>query len=113
VIEIQQPVNGTALSSSSFQTLPSGWSLIAVGDNKSPGQFNLALSAIAPASGLIPTNLTTLWAWNAAQVNWYFYAPSLEAQGGTALADYITVKGYLGFGTKVLDPSTGFWVNKP
>jgi hypothetical protein len=97
--------NGTALSSSSFQTLPSGWSLIAVGDNKSPSQFNALVGAATP--------LTTLWAWNAAQVNWYFYAPSLEAQGGTALADYIAAKGYLGFGTKVLDPSTGFWVNKP
>ena len=27
--------------------------------------------------------------------------------------DHITAKGYLGFGTKILDPSTGFWVNKP
>jgi hypothetical protein len=97
--------NGTALSSSSFQTLPSGWSLIAVGDNKSPSQFNALVGATTP--------LTTLWAWNAAQMNWYFYAPSLEAQGGTALADYIAAKSYLGFGTKILDPSTGFWVNKP
>jgi hypothetical protein len=96
---------GTAITSTSFQAMAPGWNLIAIGDNKTPSQFNALVGAAAP--------LTTLWAWNAAQMNWYFYAPSLEAQGGTALADYITVKGYLGFGTKVLDPSTGFWVNKP
>jgi len=96
---------GTAITSTSFQAMAPGWNLIAIGDNKTPSQFNALVGAATP--------LTTLWAWDAAQTNWYFYAPSLEANGGTALTDYITGKGYLGFGTKVLDPSTGFWVNRP
>lgn len=95
--------DGTPVTSASFQSMASGWNLIAIGDGKTPREFN---SAIAP-------NLTTLWAWDAAKANWYFYAPSLDAQGGTFLADYITNKGYLDFGTKVLDPVTGFWANKP
>jgi len=64
-----------------------------------------------PAAGEIPINLTTLWTWDAALANWYFYAPSLDKSGG--LAAYITSKNYLDFGTRVLDPTTGFWVNKP
>jgi len=94
---------GTAISSSSFQSLASGWNLIAIGDNMTPAQFN------ALVGGAVP--LTTVWAWDAAQTNWYFYAPSLDQSGG--LANYISSKGYLGFGTKALDSTTGFWVNKP
>ena len=52
-----------------------------------------------------------MWAWDAGQTNWYFYAPSLEKSGG--LSSYITSKSYLDFGTKALSPTTGFWVNKP
>lgn len=45
----------------------------------------------------------------------HFYAPSLEAQGGTALADYIFSKDYLEFtaANKTLGPGVGFWANKP
>ena len=98
---------GTAIASTSLQTMASGWNLIAIGDNKTPSQFNALVGAATP--------LTTLWAWDAAQTNWYFYAPSLEAAGGTALTDYITSKGYLDFtaNSKTLGPGTGFWVNKP
>jgi hypothetical protein len=104
---------GTAITSASFQTMASGWNLIAIGDNKTPRQFNQLLSATPPSPRAIPLNLTTLWAWDAVQTNWYFYAPSLDAKGGTALTDYITTKGYLDFGAKTLDPTTGFWVNHP
>lgn len=98
---------GTAIASTSFQTMASGWNLIAIGDNKTPSQFNALAGAATP--------LTTLWAWDAVQANWYFYAPSLEAKGGTALTDYITSKGYLDFtaNNKTLGPGAGFWVNKP
>jgi hypothetical protein len=98
---------GTAIASTSFQTMASAWSLIAIGDNKTPSQFNALAGAATP--------LTTLWAWDAVQANWYFYAPSLEAKGGTALTDYITGKGYLDFtaNNKTLGPGAGFWVNKP
>ena len=102
---------GTAVISSAFRTMVSGWSLIAIGDNKTPAQFNLALSATQPAAGDIPINLTTLWAWDATLSNWYFYAPSLEKSGG--LAAYIVSKGYIDFGSRALTPTMGFWVNKP
>ena len=102
---------GSAKSSASFQLMGSGWNLIAIGDGKTPSAFNKALSVEPPSPGVIPVNLTTLWAWDAGLLNWYFYAPSLEANGG--LAAYITSKSYLNFDTKTLGATTGFWVNKP
>ncbi len=111
---------GTAITTSDFQDqltppnkLPMGWSLIATGDNKTPSAFNRALSVTHPAQGVIPVNVTTLWAWDSALSNWYFYAPSLESSGG--LAAYITSKGYLDFTAhgKTLGQGVGFWVNKP
>lgn len=63
-----------------------------------------------PSPGVVPVNLTTLWAWDAALLNWYFYAPSLESSGG--LSAYVISKSYLDFADKTLDPTTGFWVNK-
>jgi hypothetical protein len=105
---------GSAVTSASFQArLPSGWNLIAIGDGKTPRQFNNTIGPTPPSPGAIATNLTTLWAWDAAKTNWYLYAPSLDAKGGTFLSDYVANKGYLDFGTKVLDPGTGFWVNMP
>ena len=104
--------SGTAIASSSFATMSSGWHLIAIGDNSTPRAFNAALSATPPTAGQIPINLTTLWAWSAEQQRWYFYAPNLEANG--SLSSYISSKGYLDFGsTRTLDGSSGFWVNKP
>jgi hypothetical protein len=95
--------SGTAITSASFQTMPSGWNLIAIGDNQTPSQFNSLVSTT--------TALTTLWAWDASLANWYFYAPSLDSAG--TLSSYIGSKGYLNFGTMTLSPTTGFWVNKP
>ena len=94
---------GTAVIDASFQGLSSGWHLISTGDNRTPAAFNTDVAA------------TTLWTWDNAQSKWYFYAPSLEAQGGTALSDYITAHGYLDFTSagKTLGPGVGFWVNKP
>lgn len=90
-----------------------GWNLIAIGDNITPGEFNRRLSLTLPAQGVIPLNVTTLWAWDSGLSNWYFYAPSLEVS--TGLANYITSKGYLDFAAKgkILDSTTGFWVNHP
>ena len=103
---------GSAVTSASFQsTLPAGWSLIAIGDSKAPRDFDIALSTTPPAPGVIPTNLTTLWAWDPTQSNWYFYAPALDANA--TLSSYVASKSYLSFGTKVLDPTLGFWVNMP
>ncbi len=62
----------------------------------------------------MPVSLTTMWACGNPQSAWYFYAPSLEAQGATALSGYIAGKGYLDFGSnnKTLGNGTGFRVNR-
>ena len=115
-VNLQRTTSAVAIPSSSFgssgnRPLVSGWSLIATGDNKAPADFNLALSDTPPAAGATtPINLTTLWAWDSAQSNWFFYAPSLSS---SALTTYAAGKGYQVFGSKVLSPSMGFWVNKP
>ena len=111
---VQLPI-GAAVTSTSFQNMTSGWHLIATGDTLTPSGFNTALSMTPPATGVVPQNFTSLWAWDNATSKWYFYAPSLEAQGGTALSDHITAHGYLDFAStsKTLGPGVGFWVNKP
>jgi len=95
--------NGNAISIAALgPTLVQGWNLASLGETATPKQF-----CDAQSSGV-----TTLWAWDAAQSNWYFYAPSLDANGN--LTTYTTSKGYLDFTTanKTLGPGVGFWVNK-
>ena len=89
--------------------LVAGWNLVATGNDVTPSAFNTSLNAIPPAVGV-----NTLWAWDNPLSQWYFYAPSLEVQGGTALADYIASKSYLDFTqrNKTLGNGTGFWVNR-
>jgi len=97
-----------------FFPLPSGWSLISVGDNPTPRIFANAIALTQTVSPAVAaTSLTTLWAWDSSSTNWYFYAPSLDNAG--TLTNYITSKGYLDFTAKgkTLDPTTGFWVNHP
>jgi len=103
---------GTAFSLGAANLLP-GWNLVATGHDVTPSAFNLSLSATPPATGVIPLNLTTLWAWDTSAAQWYFYAPGLEANGG--LGAYTTGKGYLDFSAagKTLGNGIGFWVNKP
>ena len=103
--------SGTAVVSANFQGLPAGWSMIATGDNVTPRAFNNAIGLTPPSAGDIQLNLTSLWAWDVARSNWYFYAPSLDKSGG--LGSYITSKSYLNFDTRALTPTSGFWVNKP
>lgn len=106
--------NAAAVLASSFNsTLLPGWSLISIGETKSPGGFNALLGTTASATGTDPLNVTTLWAWDSGQSLWYFYAPSLNNSGG--LAAYIRSKGYLDFtlASKTLGPGVGFWVNRP
>lgn len=105
--------NGNVVTTSSFATsLSSGWSLIAIGDNKTPRAFNNSLSETPPSAGLVAAPvLTTVWAWDSSKASWYFYAPSLD--NTNSLGTYTTTKGYLDFGTGTLSPGVGFWVNKP
>lgn len=118
VMAISLPV-GSAVTAAAYSDqlaplpnkLPAGWSLIATGDNLSPRAFATAISAVVAPVGSVPTSLTTLWAWDSATSNWYFYAPSLDNSAG--LTGYLTLKGYLDFAAKTLDPSMGFWVNHP
>jgi photosystem II stability/assembly factor-like uncharacterized protein len=94
---------GSSVGATTFQSKSSGWHLISTGDTKTPDAFNADVG------------VTTLWAWNNAMSKWYFYAPSLQSLGGTALVDYISANGYLDFtlGNKTLGSGVGFWVNKP
>lgn len=80
--------------------LTGGWNLVATGSNMTAPQFG---TSIAPFSA------TTVWAWDSANVNWYFYTPSMDS---TQLASYIAQKSYLDFGGRVLGDATGFWVNR-
>jgi hypothetical protein len=84
-------------------TLIKGWNLSSIGETATPKQFCDAQS----------TGVTTLWAWDATNSAWYFYAPSLDAT--STLSSYITGKGYLDFTTagKTLGQGVGFWINKP
>lgn len=98
----------------SFQNkLSAGWNLIAIDEVMPPGQFNVAIGT-APALP-IPSNLTSIWAWDNPSSTWYFYSPGMDAQGGAVLTDYLTSKGYLDFtsNNKLLGPGVGFWANKP
>lgn len=108
---VQLPVGAAVSSTSMRSTLAAGWNLVSVGDNRTPRGFNTVLGPPPAVSGEIPINLTTLWAWDVALTNWYFYSPSLDQSSG--LASYILQKSYLDFSTKTLDPLTGFWVNRP
>jgi hypothetical protein len=94
---------GSSVASTTFQNINPGWHLISTGESKTPAAFNTDVAA------------TTLWAWDNVLSKWYFYAPSLQAQGGTALSDYIKTNGYLDFtsASKTLGPGTGFWIYKP
>jgi hypothetical protein len=96
-------------------SLSSGWNLVSTASPVSAKDFNLSLSTTPPTAGQVPINMTSLWAWDANQSNWYFYAPILEAQGGSALSDYISSKSYKDFisSGKTLDKGIGIWVKRP
>ena len=116
------PLSGNPVAATLFKDqvgsspLPMGWSLIAVGDNRTPVTFANAVSnaATPPSAGQAAASVVTLWAWDAEKSGWYFFEPNMYNAG--TLPNYIGGKGYLNFfGTpsKALDPTTGFWVNHP
>jgi len=79
-----------------------------------PSQFNSNLSSTA---GVVPTdNFASLWAWDTAAANWYFYSPLLEAAGGLAAVKAYTdshgMRHFEDYG-KTIGLGVGFWVNRP
>jgi len=108
-------VSTPGMSVSLLPALPTGWNLMTLGKSTTPSAFNLSLNSITLPGQPTPANFSTLWAWNNSLSRWYFAAPSLEAQGGTVLSDYIKSKGYLDFGatSRTLGAGMGFWVNVP
>jgi alpha-tubulin suppressor-like RCC1 family protein len=96
-------------------SLSSGWNLVATASPIGAKDFNLSLSTTPPTAGQVPINLTSLWAWDNAASQWYFYAPVLDAQGGSTLADYLGAKSYKDFtgSGKTLGNGVGIWVNRP
>jgi alpha-tubulin suppressor-like RCC1 family protein len=107
-------LSGTAINLRQ-SSLAKGWNLVSTTSSISPQNFNLSLSTTPPTAGQVPVNLTSLWAWDATQLGWYFYAPSLEAQGGNALGAYSSSQGYKDFAAsgKTLGNGAGFWVMRP
>jgi hypothetical protein len=90
-----QSGTGFPLLSSNLAT---GWNLVATGDDISPATFTTTIG-----------NVTTQWAWDNANSNWYFYAPALSANN--TLASYISSKNYEDFGILTVGKGLGFWVN--
>lgn len=83
-----------------------GWNLAGGANNQTVSQFVETLNQSLATSG---KQVSTVWTWDSANTKWRFYAPALAAQGGTALADNRTSKGYA-----VLTSVTaleGVWVN--
>jgi alpha-tubulin suppressor-like RCC1 family protein len=95
-------------------SLSSGWNLVSTASPISAKEFNLALSDTPPTTGQVPINMTSLWAWDTAASQWFFYAPVLDAQGASTLLDYIGAKSYKDFtgSGKTLGNGVGIWVNR-
>lgn len=87
--------------------LQQGWNLVGSADNKTPAQLNQALANSLNVAG---KEIVSAWAWDVEAAKWKLYATSLDAQGGTALADYIGSKGYLRFDAPI-SATEGFWLN--
>ena len=83
-----------------------GWNLVTLTGGNSYTQSLADLNSIFNASA---KTVKSVWAWDTATSRWKFYAPSLAAQGGTALSDYIASKGYLPF--TAINASDGVWIN--
>ena len=80
-----------------------GWNMIASGSAITPALLNLSLGTAGAAS----PNINSLWTWDNPTSTWYFYDPALDAQGGTALADYIASRGFVAFGQQSIQQGTG------
>ena len=96
--------NNAVLAAGDFKI---GWNLVGGAGTTTPSQLNQSLQASLNGIG---QDITAMWAWDSTSSTWRFFAPSLEAQGGTALSDYIATYGYKPFITGI-SSSDGVWVN--
>ena len=104
-VALSTPVaNGVTLGA---DDLHSGWNLVSGANRVSPSRLHDSLGGCLSESGRV---IVTAWTWDAANAKWKFYAPSLEAQGGAILTDFIANKGYEPF-TAAVSTSEGFWLN--
>ncbi len=91
--------SGTPFELPGSSLLP-GWNLVSTGTAVTPSAMHAAGTAFASA-----------WTWDSALSQWYFYSPTLEAQGSSALTNYVNSKNYKEFGTsKTVGSGVGFWV---
>jgi len=97
----------TNFKSGATNYLPTGWSLISIGDGLSAAEFN---AKIGPGTGTIPSNTTSIWAWDTSSSNWYFYSPFYDSSG--QLQSFISAQSYKNF-TVSLANGVGFWVLNP
>ena len=102
---VTSPWNSNAALAASDITL--GWSLVGAAGNNTPSQLNQSLRASLNGAG---QDISAVWGWDRASSTWKFYAPSLDAQGGSALSDYINAQGYKPFVTSLTD-SEGVWIS--
>lgn len=98
------------VAATSHQNLGTGWHLIAVSGPATPAEINETLAAVSSE----PDGLVSVWAWDTSRKQWYFWAPGLAAQGGSALQDYLSQMNYLDFATlgRTLQDGTGFWIRR-
>lgn len=90
----------TTLAPSGSLNLVQGWNLVGNGTD----------TPIDVTTAFVDTSkFVTIWKWAAAQGTWAFHAPSLAAQGGAVLKDYVASKGYQLLTT--IAGGEGFWVN--
>lgn len=116
-VEHTVPLQGAAIPATAFAplgtvqpgalALAAGWSLIGAGQDQRPAEFHAAIGG--KSSGLV-----SLWAWDAAQSKWLFYAPSLAEHGSKAHADYVEKRGMVDFfgSNRRLAPASGLWVHR-
>jgi hypothetical protein len=84
-----------------------GWNLVASADNKTASQLNAGLASSLAANSKA---INAIWAWNGTTGKWKFFAPSLDALGGTALSDYVASHDLEAFSLPISSDS-GYWVD--
>lgn len=115
-----------------LEILPAGWSLLAVSLKTSlsgiSGEFSDTKTPPSAGSEMTST-IKSVWSWDTASGNWYFYSREIEAGCSAAavavsatsteanaffdscIRKIVMEKGYLDSADKWIGPGEGFWVN--